>query len=282
MISTIFNNLWIIFVFIFLLFFLYPGVRHTLLEAERFRIIRRLEQKRKSRVILLIHRQETISFFGIPITRFIDMEDSESILRAIRLTPDNIPIDVVVHTPGGIALAVEQIARALANHPSPVTIFIPQYAMSGGTLIALASDKIMMDENAVIGPLDPQVGEYPAYSILSVVERKPIKEIRDKTLILEDIAKKGIEQTRNSIAHILKMKGESEDKARKIAEILSSGKWTHDYPIYYQEALEIGLPIEVGLPPEVYYLIRLYSQPQGREPSVQYIPMPYGAYSKEE
>ena len=43
---------------------------------------------RGSRVITLIHRQESISLLGIPLRRFIDVEDSEQVLRAIRLTPD--------------------------------------------------------------------------------------------------------------------------------------------------------------------------------------------------
>jgi len=68
---------------------------------------------------------------------------------------------MVLHTPGGLVLASEQIALALEKHPSKVTVFIPHYAMSGGTMIALAADEIVLDENAVMGPVDPQLGQYP-------------------------------------------------------------------------------------------------------------------------
>ena len=51
--------------------------------------------------------------------------------------------------------------------------------MSGGTLIALAADEIVIDGNAVLGPIDPQLGEFPAASVLKVVERKPIDKIDD-------------------------------------------------------------------------------------------------------
>ena len=74
------------------------------------------QRARKSRVILLIHRQETVSFLGLPLARYIDIEDSEAILRAIRLTPTEAPIDLIVHTPGGLVLAAEQIAHALLRH----------------------------------------------------------------------------------------------------------------------------------------------------------------------
>ena len=49
------------------------------------------QRARKSRVILLIHRQETVSFLGVPLARFMDIEDSEALLRAIRLTPTEMP-----------------------------------------------------------------------------------------------------------------------------------------------------------------------------------------------
>ena len=129
-----------------------PAIQRRIVESRRLTAIRTFEQQRGSRVILLIHRQESISLLGIPISRFINIEDSEQILRAIRLTPPNVPIDLILHTPGGLVLATEQIARALLRHQSKVTVFIPHYAMSGGTMLAMAADEIVMDENAVLGP----------------------------------------------------------------------------------------------------------------------------------
>jgi ClpP class serine protease len=142
----------------FLLYSLMPVVRQKLLPSARFKAIRRLEMLRGSRVITLIHRQESLNFFGIPFRNYINVEDSEQILRAIRLTPDEMPIDLILHTPGGLVLASEQIAEALKKHPAKVTVFVPHYAMSGGTMISLAADEIVLDENAVLGPVDPQLG----------------------------------------------------------------------------------------------------------------------------
>ena len=66
----------------------------------------------------MIHRQETVGFLGVPLFRFIDIDDSEAVLRAIRMTPDETPIDLILHTPGGLVLASEQIAHALRQHPA--------------------------------------------------------------------------------------------------------------------------------------------------------------------
>jgi ClpP class serine protease len=127
--------------------------------AARANVLEQFQEQRKSRVIAMIHRQETISLFGVPVSNYINIEDSEAVLRAIRLTPPEQPIDMILHTPGGLVLAAEQIAKALVEHKGKVTVFVPHYAMSGGTLLALAADEIVMDANAVLGPVDPQIGE---------------------------------------------------------------------------------------------------------------------------
>lgn len=253
-----------------------PWLQQKMLAEMRLRVMQKLEKKRKSRVIALIHRQETMSFLGFPVMRFINIDDSEEVLRAIRMTPPDMPIDIIIHTPGGLVLAAEQIARALNKHPAKVTVFVPHYAMSGGTMIALAADEIVMDENAVLGPLDPQIGNCPAASLLRLLERKDINHIDDQTLIMADIAEKAINQVRRTIVDLLKDNLPLE-KAESIAVALTEGRWTHDYPITVEEARALGLPISTDMPEEVYELMNLHPQPIQRRPSVQYVPLPYHA-----
>lgn len=258
---------------------LQPIIQRRSLEFRRTQAIRAFEQERGSRVILLIHRQESISFLGIPISRFISIEDSEQILRAVRLTPADVPIDLILHTPGGLVLASEQIARALVRHQAKVTVFIPHYAMSGGTMLAMAADEIVMDENAVLGPVDPQLGNFPAASLLQVLQDKPIQEIDDQTLIMADIARKAIQQVQRFVRTLLEdcvpRQKIAPDNIDGIIEALTTGKVTHDYPIAVEEATKLGLPVRAGLPTSIYHLMDLYPQPQNNRPTVQYIPMPY-------
>lgn len=268
---SLFDLFWIFFIIISI----QPLIRQRLLEWQRTKAFRLLEQKRGSRVIGLIHRQETMSFLGFPIARFIDIQDSEDLLRAIQLTDEHIPIDLILHTPGGLVLAAEQIAEALNRHPAKVTVFVPHYAMSGGTLIALAADEIVMSPNAVLGPVDPQLGQYPAASILKVLEQKPIAEIDDHTLILADVAQKAIRQVEQTV-HGLLLRRLDEERAAKLARTLTHGTWTHDYPISVTEARELGLPVSTDMPNEVFELMALYPQTAQRRPSVEYIPIPYG------
>ncbi|SNQ62684.1 SDH family Clp fold serine proteinase [Candidatus Methanoperedens nitratireducens] len=272
-ISDLLNIVWIL----LLLQFFLPFLQKRMLTARRLSTIKSLEKSRQSRVITMIHRQETMSFLGIPIARYIDIEDSEAVLRAIRMTPPDMPIDLVLHTPGGLVLASEQIACALKRHTGKVTVFIPHYAMSGGTLVAMAADDIVMDPNAVLGPVDPQLGSqqgaYPAVSILKALEQ-PNPNRDDQTLILGDMAGKAINQVYNTVYNLL-LEHNTPEKASELARMLSEGRWTHDYPIDFEQAKEMGLPVNEKMPMEVYDLMELYPQSGMRRPSVEFIPTPY-------
>ncbi len=246
-------------------------------DRRRRRLIQDIERRRESRLITLIHRQEGFGLF-MPFGRYIDIDDSEQVLRAIRLTPDDMPIDLLLHTPGGLVLASDQIAYALKRHPGKVTVIVPHYAMSGGTLVALAADAILMDPDAVLGPVDPQLGSlprgsWPAASILKALEQEnPNRD--DETLILGDVARKAVDQVRATVRELLDGRVPDEE-ADRLAALLSDGTWTHDYPIRLEEARQLGLPVSGDVPEPVYELMNLYPRRSQRRPSVEFIPTPY-------
>jgi ClpP class serine protease len=263
-----------LFTLLFILFFIVPVIENWRLEGLRYQAIRALEEKRGSRVIVMIHRQESFNVLGIPVVRYINIEDSEAVLRAIRLTDKSTPLDFVLHTPGGLVLAASQIARAVKRHPAKTTVFVPHYAMSGGTLIAMGASQIVMDENAVLGPIDPQLGDFPAASVLKVVETKPIARIHDLTLVLADQSRKAIAQVTALAQELLAGKMPAET-AEEVAHRMASGVWTHDFPITVDIARDlIGLPVSTEIPEEVFKLTTLYPQAQQGQPSVFYLPGP--------
>jgi ClpP class serine protease len=262
--------IWLFFVFSAI----QPMLRQRMLEAMRLRKISQLEQERKSRVILLVHRQETMRLLGFPIARYIDINDSEEVLRAIQMTDADVPLDLVLHTPGGLVLAALQIAKAVSEHKAKVTVFVPHYAMSGGTLIALAADEIVMSNHSVLGPIDPQLGESPAASLIKVVEEKPIARTDDHTLVLADVGRKAIAQVRQAATELLNRRLPA-DQASALAEKLTSGTWTHDYPIWASTGKTLGLPISNEMPNDVLQLLQLYPQPVRIQSGggVEYLPV---------
>ncbi len=278
-VNVIFNNLWlIILILIFIIVFVIPMTQRRAMYAARRRLLSGFGKNRNSQVITLIHRQETVSLLGIPIVQYIDIDDSEEVLRAIRATPAGTPIDMILHTPGGLALAATQIALALRTHPGKKSVIIPHYAMSGGTLIALAADEIVMDPHAAMGPVDPQIvdqnGMYPAVSLLKILEKKDINKISDRTLMLADEAKKALDQTDNLMKRLLADRYAPEVVGRIVDE-LSSGKYPHDHPLMAEEMKDLlGECVVTTVPREVYDIMSLYRmEVLRRRPGVEYVPV---------
>lgn len=259
--------------FLLLLFMFLPVLQRRLLGWKRQSSIARLESQRDSRIILLVHRQETMKLLGIPLVRYIDVNDAEEILNAIEMTDSDVPIELVLHTPGGLVLASMQIARALEQHPARVTVHVPYYAMSGGTLIALAADEIKMARHAVLGPVDPQLGDKPAASVVRAARAKPVEEVEDETLIYDDMARKAIRQVHATVSALLPDELDEKD-AEKLSKILTHGTWTHDHPLFHETLDSFGLNVSVDIPEGILNLMELYPQPSGKNEGVDYVPVP--------
>jgi ClpP class serine protease len=262
-------HLWDILWIFFILSSLQPVLQRQWLQATRRRVLATISQKRDASVITLIHRQETMSFLGIPVARYIDIDDAQGVLRAIRETPAGRTIEIILHTPGGLVLAASQIAKALRDHEGRVVAVVPHYAMSGGTLIALAADEIRIDSHAALGPIDPQLGNMAAASYVAVAERPGKHD--DQTLLYADLGRKAIRQVEYLARRLLERHSPPE-RAREVANLLATGVWTHDHPLMAPDLLGLGLPVVVGVPDEERALMDLYPQPRGREEAVEFFP----------
>jgi hypothetical protein len=108
--------------------------------------------------------------------------------------------------------------------------------------------------------------------------QKPIADVDDETLILADVAEKAMSQVRDSVSELLNRSVPAE-KATTLANLLSTGTWTHDYPITFEEAKRQGLNVRSDIPAELLQLLSLYPQPTRRQPSVEYLQIPRRADS---
>ncbi len=256
-------------IILIILFIVLRNMSNRQRHVELITAFSRLQKKRKSRVIAIVHRQEPMGLLGIPMLSYIDLNDAEQVLEAIRKTPPNKPLEFILHTPGGLVLPAMQIARAIKAHPGRKTVFVPHYAMSGGTLIALAADEIVLSEHAVLGPIDPQIGGLPAASVVRVANEKPIQATDDYTLVLADVGAMAINQLEKAARELLSGTV-SENAAIAVAEQLSSGRWTHDYPIAHGEARELGLNVSNKMPKEIMQMMALFPDTVRRS-SVKYV-----------
>ncbi len=224
------------------------------IQSERAGILARLEDRRGTRALTLIHRREP---WSDDAGGYITIEDSEALVAQIRRTPSDRPIDLIVHTPGGLALAAEMIAMAVKKHLADVTAIVPFYAMSGGSLIALAADEILMEKESILGPVDPQIDGLPAGSLSSLPQRKPIETMSDRMVVLSEVARRSLDQMREFVKWLLEDKLPKKDR-EAVAIFLTGGYISHDTPIVLDVVREYGLPAKEGVPEEVYELFRTF------------------------
>ena len=168
----------------------------------------------------------------------ITMEEAESFAQAIARATG--PVDIVLHTIGGSVLAVDYIANTIRKSPHPATAHVPYFALSGGTMIALACDSIAMNRDAILGPVDPQVAGVAAVDLIDLVGRKPIEHIDDQWMLLAIQSQKVLEETRSTVEALV--------SSRAAVERLISGQTSHGRAITFDEARELGLPIKDGVP----------------------------------
>lgn len=240
-------------------FTILPAINRWLVQIRRKMLVTKLEKARGTKVITMIHRQGS-GILGALMMKYINLDDSEQIMQAIKRAGDR-PIDLLVHTPGGLVIAAEQIARVLKSHEAGVTVIVPQYAMSGGTMLSLAADQILMDQNAMLGPIDPQLNNLPASAYLRVLREKDKNAIMDDTLMMADMAEKATAQLQQMAYALLRGKL-GEERAMSVATMLTEGRWTHDYPLHVEQVAEMGLPVSTQVPSEFWELLGLSNASQ--------------------
>ena len=231
-------------------------------------LIAKLEAARRSRVICVIHQVDMESYH-------VDTATKEDILSALQRTPPDMPLDVILHTPGGLSFHSKQIAHALKAHKARKTVFVPYFAMSGGTIIALAADEIAMSPHAVLGPIDTQwpvnalMSYFPSRAIVKLAETKPAHLIHDELLDLAHRCRRTIAEDHADAVAL--MKGTySTSVANRIAHTLNDGELTHGYPITAASATKLGLKVTTGIPPEVTQIVRAFRRNRGGKRSVVY------------
>ncbi|MCE9521749.1 MAG: ATP-dependent Clp protease proteolytic subunit, partial [Alphaproteobacteria bacterium] len=226
-------------------------------------IVARLEAKRGSRVIAIIHRENMER-------GFLDVADLEDTLTAIRQTPKDKPLDIIIHSPGGHIRVGQQIARAIKAHPAKTTVFVPYFALGSTTFMAFAADEIVMSAHAALSPVDPFAGAGPASSVLKGIKSKPIAKVADETVICADIAQKLLNEAKRVTCELMESKHDHDGVCR-MADELVSGKFSRDRAITATSATMLGLNVSVDMPSEVFDLIRSCRRGNEHDTSVTFL-----------
>ena len=98
---------------------------------------------------------------------YISDFDKNGLMNAVHELDRDLGLDLLLHTPGGSFAATESLVDYLHKmFGTNIRCFIPQMAMSGGTMIACACKEIFMGKQSNIGPIDPQFNGFPAHGVI--------------------------------------------------------------------------------------------------------------------
>ena len=187
--------------------------------------------------------------------RYLSTREAFEILAEIRAVPADKPIDIVLHTPGGEAFACELIASALKDRPNTTT-YVPYCAMSAGTIIALATEKIVMGKYACLGPIDTQFYGFPIESYIRLLKEKPLAAVSDEIVLLGYLAEKEMKSARARACELLNKAHFGQDDACQLTDFLVAGDMPHSEQISRERATQLGVNIVSGeCPPVVYEMV---------------------------
>ena len=182
---------------------------------------------------------------------FIAFEEAMEIMNAVRSINKTGPITIILHTLGGFSLASEFIASAIKQHAGNTTVYVPYVAMSGGTMIALAADKIHLGKNAALGPVDTQYQGYSFEAFKKVYEAK-----REKTGDEVLINYFEFENREKTVRDRVRALTDEHHEPAAVDQLLNA-KLPHDHRVTFDEAKKYGLNVSNECPNEIYEYVEL-------------------------
>ena len=154
-------------------------------------------------------------------------------------------IDLIIQTPGGMVDAIEKFVTVLRQLKMRYRVIVPSLAKSGGTVIAMSAEKILLGVNSELEPIDPQfvmpdLGPVPCQYIAA-------DETQPSTI--RALAKSAVVRMRQLAERILSegmLNGKSQDELRAVIEKVSSSDTynSHGAVIDFSEAKALGLAAE--------------------------------------
>ncbi|WP_291844896.1 hypothetical protein [Maricaulis sp.] len=200
----------------------------------------------------------------------IAFDEAFEAVASIRQANPRAKIVVVLHTLGGYARPAHMIALALKQHLAKarekghynpkrepqVVAYVPYVAMSGGTMIALAADKVVMDPTASLGPIDTIYGGFPTEAYKELLAQKGPLATQDVLVMLAHEAEKYDRYAGKVARDIVNPVHRVDEKVEHhIADTLSAGTLSHSQAITPKDAKGLGVNVSTKIPDLIYGLV---------------------------
>lgn len=191
--------------------------------------------------------------------------DKNAFMQTVHGLDKSKGLDLILHTPGGNTAATESIVVYLKSiFGNDIRAFIPQIAMSAGTMIALSCKEIIMGKQSNIGPIDPQFGGMSCAGVIEEFENavESIKKDPSSGILWQTIiskyhptflgdCQKAIDWSNQMVKdwlqeNMLSDKPSPKTAAEKIMKTIGSHKetFTHAKHIHIQECMDLGIKVK--------------------------------------
>ena len=126
------------------------------IRSESLKCLRKISRLRSNRHVIL-YSSAFLQKPAAPADRLqITHEDINAFMSVMFGMTWSRNLTLVLHTPGGVTNAAETIVAYLRSKFNDIEVIVPTYAMSAGTMISLAANRIIMGRQSQLGPIDPQ------------------------------------------------------------------------------------------------------------------------------
>jgi len=190
-----------------------------------------------------------------------NIDDSRSIIEHMICNKNS---RLILDTYGGDVASNDEILAHISQSENKLTTYVMRKALSAGTTIALASPCLYMDENAYLGPTDPQTtisgDDIPIRTIMKLYEAKK-ENMSDSYLLKYYELKPFYDENVILTTKLLNNKFKKDvSNANKMSLIhkFSSGDISHSTPITFKYLKEF-IKINVLIPVEIYYIFKIYT-----------------------
>jgi ClpP class serine protease len=223
-----------------LILFFFQGVKERIGGFFSSLALRKISKLTKRHVLLIKHTRS--GFFG---SSMIEQKTMLDIQKAIMKFKGE-PFDLVLHTPGGEVFSAQFISRVLKSYPHEIRCLIPNYAMSGGTLLMLSCDKIYLGNGACVGPVDVQLGnlfKYGSAKSWQEIIRIKGKKAEDSSISFSLMGKQYTKSMQKLLDETIDY-GLTPSQKKKFIKFVTEGEVEHAYNLTKEKLNSFGFKVE--------------------------------------
>lgn len=215
---------------------------------------RKQQKLEQENIMAIIHNNDDSILLKDISGKMITIKTQMDFIKSYEKLDKDSDISLILHTTGGDLSSAEAITNFILNHTGKgkFICYIPYYSYSGGCMIALACDEIVMRKNAIIGPCDAQkpMGSFSIYSVASIVDAVNYKKenrekISEEWLASSYDAKLCQERQKKYLEKLIKYNKFTEQIGNTIYDEFFSGKYNHDKTFSAQETKELGVNVTI-------------------------------------